>query len=72
MSRSPVQWEDWQLNQLQSGVMNVAAEVPACHGAPGALQRTFFCLKEQGKPPLGETALDLEERVRFARPGEVS
>lgn len=28
--RHSVQWEEWQLNQLQSSVMNVTVEVPAC------------------------------------------
>lgn len=28
--RHSVQWEEWQLNQLQSRVMNVTVEVLAC------------------------------------------
>ena len=53
---------------VQSSVMNMTVEIPACPGAPEALE-SFLCLEEQGKSPLGENSvLDLEGRVGFAKP----
>lgn len=41
MPRLSAQWEEWQLNQLQSSGMNITVEVPACqeHGGELSLPR---------------------------------